>query len=205
MKQSSLRTCVAFLLLILWTAGESVNAQKPSGDTPSLPSNLTLALELQTLPGLNAAGSYWEVSYQWRIADQREFDRWSEGGEDPASQVGTLLSKQSFRHGNLSSSQNRRYEVSVPITGELLKQMRQTARRPQVLWLDATMRIHDATLGADVVRKINPVWGPNSYRDGKANVRVELMPNGNLRWFTPPTPPWVTGQTQNVKSSRKTP
>lgn len=204
MKQPSLKTHVTFLLLMLWTVSGSVNAQKVGDATPP-PSKLTLAFELQSLPGINAAGSYWEVSYQWRLADQREFDRWSEGGEEPGSRVGTLLSKHSFRRDNLGAGQNRRYEVSVPIKGELLRQMRQNARRPQILWLDATMRIHDAALGADIVKKINPVWGPSSYRDGKANVRVELMSNGNLRWFTPPTPPWVTGQSQNVKRSRKSP
>lgn len=202
MKLSTLRTYVCTPLLLLLIAGGSVHAQN-SGDPPSLPPTLTLALELETLPGLKSPGSYWEASYQWRIADQREFDRWSDGGENSESRIGTLLSKNSFRRENLFLNQNRRYEVSVPITSELLRQQRKAGGRPQVLWLDATMRIHDAALGTDVVKKINPVWGPHSYRDGRASVRMELMPSGRLRWFITPTPPWVTGQTHTTKSARK--
>lgn len=198
-----LRTYPFILLLLLLTAGGPVKAQTRGAETPPLPPTLTLALELQTLPGLDAPGSYWEVAYQWRIASQREFDDWSDGGENSDARVGTLLAERSFRRGNLSYKENRRYEISVPVTGDMLTRIRRTAHHPQVLWLDATTRIHDATLGADVVKKINPVWGPNSYQAGKVSVRMEVTPNGNVRWFTAPAPPWVTGQTQNAKSSRK--
>lgn len=205
MKKFITKTFVVFLLLTLWPADATVNAQELRDASPP-PSELRLVLELQDLPGLNAAGSYWEVSYNWRIANQRDFDRWSENGEDTKSPVGMLLSKDSFRRGDLSSSQNRRFEVAIPVKGELRRQLHNAEREPQVLWLNATVRIHDATLGADVIKKINPVWVPRRfYADGKANVRVELMNNGNVRWFTSPIPPWETKQSRNGLNSRKAP
>jgi hypothetical protein len=206
MKKIITKTYVFFLLLMLWQADATVSAQKLGSNAGSPPSELSLVLELQDLPGLNAAGSYWEVSYQWRIANQKDFDRWSEQGEDTKMPVGMMLSKDSFKRGNLSSYENRRFEISIPVKGELRRQLHNAERQPQVLWLDATMRIHDATLGTDIIKKINPVWGPRRfYHDGKANVRIELMNNGRVRWSTSPTPPWVKRDPQNVLNSRKTP
>jgi hypothetical protein len=205
MKRFITKTFVFFLLLMVWSAGATVRAQK-LGDASSPPSELRLILELQDLPGLNAAGSYWEVSYHWRIANQKDFDRWSENGENMKSPIGMMLSKDSFRRDNLSSSENRRFEISIPVKGELHRQLHNAGRQPQVLWLDATVRIHDATLGTDVIKKINPVWAPRRYYpDGQAHVRVELMNNGRVRWFTSPTPPWVKRDPQNVMNSRKMP
>jgi hypothetical protein len=165
---------------------------------------VTLFFELQDLPGRDAAGSTWEVSYQWRIADQRDFNQWSANGEDPAAQasLGVLLSKQSFTHRNLSNPENRRFDVSIPVNGELLERLSNAGQRSQIAWLDATVRIRDAKLGTDVIKKVTPVWGPHFYLDGTAGVRMELTPDGKLRWSTAAVPPWAGGQQQGVKKSR---
>ena len=133
---------------------------------------------------------------QWRIADQQEFDRWASASEDRSAQatVGTLLSKQSFTRRALSTPEGRRFNVSLPVRGELLERLRNAGHRPQVVWLDATVRIHDARLGTDIIKKVNPVWGPRFSREGTASVRMELTPEGKLRWFTTATPPWAAGQ-----------
>jgi hypothetical protein len=195
------------LALLLLTTLASARAQKADGDPSSPPSNLTLAFELQNLPGINEAGSHWEVSYQWRIADRQEFNRWSDAGEDPATlaSVGMLLSSQSFKLSGLSESRNRRFEVSVPVKDELLERLSEADRHHQVVWLYATVLIHDAKLGKDVIRKVNPAWGPNFYRKGVSRVRIELLPDGKLRWSTSDTPPWVTGQQRTVIRPNRVP
>lgn len=197
---------LTFALLLLATLAPALRAagvQTP--DAP--PKNLTLAFELQDLPGIEEAGSFWEVSYQWRIADRQEFNRWSNAGEDPAalSGFGMLLSSQSFKLSGLSESRNRRFEVSVPVKDRLLEQLSEPDRRPQVVWLYAIMRIHDAKLGTDVIRRVNPAWGPNFYREGVSRVRIELMPDSKLRWSTSATPPWVAGQPRTVIRPNRVP
>ena len=195
MKNSfNVRLILILLLGLSPAVTRRVNAQNAS--TSSIPERVTLSLELQDLPGRDTAGSVWEVSYQWRIADQQEFDRWASAGEDRSAQagVGTLLSKQSFTRRDLVTPEGRRFNVSVPVRGELLERLRGAGHRPQVVWLDATVRIHDARLGTDVIKKVNPVWGPRFSREGTASVRMELTQEGKLRWFTTAAPPWAAGQ-----------
>lgn len=192
MKNSfNVRLLLVLLLGLAPAFTRGVNAQNPS----SPPERVTLTLELQDLPGRDTPGSIWEVSYQWRIADQQEFDRWASAGEDQSAQagVGVLLSKQSFTRRGLTAPEGRRFNVSVPVRGELLERLRGAGRRPQVVWLDATVRIHDARLGTDVIKRVNPVWGPRFSREGTASVRMELTPEGKLRWFTTAAPPWAAG------------
>jgi hypothetical protein len=195
------------LALLLLTTLAPARAQKADGAPTSPPRNLTLTFELQDLPGIKEAGSYWEVSYQWRIADRQEFNRWSDAGEDPATLdgVGMLLSSQSFKLSGLSESRNRRFEVSVPVKDELLERLSEADRRPQVSWLYANLLIHDAKLGTDVIRKVNPAWGPDFYREGVSRVRIELLPDGKLRWSTSAIPPWVTGQQRTVIRPNRVP
>lgn len=179
-------------------------AQDTAAPAASTPKQVTLTFELQDLPGRDTAGSIWEISYQWRIADQRDFDRWSTNGEDSAKQagVGILLSKQSFTRRNLSTPDGRRFDITIPVKDELLERLRNAGQKAQVVWLDATVRIHDAKLGADVIKKVHPVWGPRFQREGAYNVRMELTSDGKLRWFTTATPPWAEGQRQGMKKAR---
>jgi hypothetical protein len=172
------------LLLTILLAATAAPAQDVGATRPTTPRRLSLTFELKDMPGLKAPGSRWEVSYQWRIADQREFDRWSTEGEDPAKQnaVGVLLSKTSFSHQDLSKPENRRFSTSIKLRGDLLRRMRNAGRRPQIVWLDATVRIRDGALGTDFVNRVNPAWGPDFYLTGAAKVRMELTPAGTLVW-----------------------
>ncbi|HWS87135.1 MAG TPA: hypothetical protein VN282_09240 [Pyrinomonadaceae bacterium] len=138
------------------------------------------------MPGIKNAGSVWEVSYKWRMADKQEFDRWSMEGEDSARQhgVGVLLSQDSFtrRDRDLRDPEKRRFSTSVRVQGDLLRRMQNAGRQPQIVWLDAMVRIHDSKLGRNVVRRVNPAWGPDFYLSGVANVRMELTRSGAFRW-----------------------
>lgn len=173
-------------------------------NSPSTPKLVTLLFELQDLPGRDTAGSLWEVSYQWRIVDQQDFDQWLANGENPAevATLGMLLSRQSFTRRNLSNADGRRFQLSIPVKGDLLSRLRNAGQRRQVILLNATVRIHDAKLGTDVVKKMTPVWGQHFYRDGLARVRMELTPEGNLRWFTADAAPWAGGQGPGVRRTR---
>lgn len=190
---TKLRVLVLVLAMSSALHAHGVQDAAISGSTPKL---ITLSFELQDLPGRDVAGSLWEVSYQWRMADQQDFNQWLANGENPAERVklGMLLSRQSFTRRNLSHVEGRRFQISIPVRGELLARLRNAEQRRQVVLLDATVRIHDARLGVDVIRKVTPVWGPRFYLDGVARVRMDLTSDGKLRWFTSEVAPWTEEQ-----------
>lgn len=202
--RNSFSRILGFILLLAITPPLQAGGRQDTNNSSSTPKQVTLLFELQDLPGRESTGSTWEVSYQWRIADQQDFNRWSANGENPSEQatLGILLSKQSFTRRNLSNSANRRFNISIPVKGDLLQRLRSVEQRRQIVWLDATVRVHDAKLGIDVVKKVTPVWGPRFYRDGISSVRIDLTPDGKLRWFTTDVPPWAAGPQQGVRKSR---
>lgn len=202
MKKSYFRPFVFTLLLIITSASRA--SAQDLVKSPSMPKQLTLNLELQDLPGRDMATSAWEVTYQWRIGNERDFERWTATGYMPEGQgtVGILLSKQSFTRRNLSLSESRRFHVSVPVRGELLERLRNVRQNPQVVWLQSTVRISDAKLGTNVIKKVNPVWGPTFFSEGVAHVRMELTSEGKLRWFTTATPPWDKNSRRDLENAK---
>jgi hypothetical protein len=203
MKKSLTAISTLLLLTVILSAADAVAAQTIGGAPPTA-KRLTLTFELKDLPGREALGSYWEVSYEWRIADRREFDRWATAGEDPAEmrRLGLLLSKASFKRDHLSDSGRRNFSTTVPVRGELLERLRDAGRRQQIVWLDAFVRVHDAHLGTDVIKKVNPVWGPNFYLEGNAHLRMELTGEGRLVWHRTSTAPWADAERRGMKSAR---
>lgn len=201
--KKTLTAKLGLALLLALAAGDGVAQDNRAASATALP-QITLNMELRDLPGLNKAESFWEVSYQWRIADQRDFDQWSAEGEDPARQrsLGVLLSEQSFTRRDLASPENRRFSSSVRVEGELRKRLENAGRQPQIVWLIARMRIHDGQLGTDVIRNVTPVWGPYFFREGVANVMIELTGDGKLRWTTSASPPWLQGKQNGASTSQ---
>jgi hypothetical protein len=181
-----------FLLSLLLALSSHARAQSPSAVSP--PEKFTLTFELGELPGRASAGNLWEVSYRWRIADQRDFIRWTNDGEDPAAEdaVGMLLSKQSFTRRNLSELDSRRFSISIPVRGELFERLSNPGRR-HVVWLEATVRVREGDRGREVIKRVNPSWGPSFCLNGNANVHLELTRDWKMQWYTGATPPWDQG------------
>jgi hypothetical protein len=177
-----------WLILLALVANAPVGMSRAAAaqKQPPPPKMLTLLFELD-LPGSAARGSLWEVAYEWRVADEREFFQRKAGGGGDSQQprtFGLLLSKNSFSRAELASADDRRYRVSIPLTDELLERFSDVERRPQMFWLDATVRIKDAKLGLDVVKKVNPVWGDERLRGGLAKVKLQLDADGSFSWTT---------------------
>lgn len=195
-------TSIAVLTLLL-VLSPSAKAQDRGG-TGSTVERLTLTFELGELPGHGTGKSRWEVSYQWRIADQKEFMQWSMQGEDPAKQdnVGVLLSKQSFMRRNLTNPSRRRFSTSVPVRGDLLERIQNAGQRQQIVWLDAVVRVHDDKLGREVIKRVNPAWGPTFYQHGNANLRMELTDDWKLQWYTSATAPWADNKKAVLRTVR---
>lgn len=173
-----------FILTALLCLAPGVNAQSTGAAVVQPPEQLKLLLELQDLPGRDSPDSVWEVSYQWRIADRKAFEEWAQNGEDPVneSNVGELLSKDSFQRSNLNSLENRQIRISVPVAGDLLKRLSGSEQRHQILWLNAIIRISNPKLKIDVIRKVNPVWPWPRFKDGSTYVYMRLGPEGKFTY-----------------------
>jgi hypothetical protein len=182
------------VLLAVSAAGRTATAQATRDAAPPV-ERLTLNIELADLPWHAAANSFWEISYRWQIADARDFDWWLNDGGNMAklNNVGVPINEQSFRRDDLSALSSRGFNVSVPLMGDLRDRIRNAGQRQQIVWLDAVVRIHDSGLGTDIVKRVTPVWGPYFYRDGNANLRMEVTSDGHLQWYTGVTPPWASG------------
>jgi hypothetical protein len=178
-----MRACAFILLVVLAMSSSLAPRAARARQAAPTPKEAAVSIELDDLPGRDSAGSYWEVSYQLRIADQEPFINWSEGGEDPneLNKLGILVSKNSFTRRDLSRPENRRFSVSIPLAGELLARFRDAGRRKQYVWMDGMARIHDAKLGRDFAMKIGPVWGPRRFVTGVYNVHLDLSQAGELQ------------------------
>jgi hypothetical protein len=176
-----MRAGALFFAIVLLASSSPLRAARARQAVPT-PKAVTVTIELDELPGRESPGSYWEVSYQLRIADEDAFDRWANGGENPQEQekLGVVVSKNSFTRRDLSRPENLRYSVSVPLTGELLARFRNNAQRKQQVWMDGTARIHDAKLGRDFFIKLGPTWGPRRFVTGTYNVHLALSDAGEL-------------------------
>jgi hypothetical protein len=178
-----MRASALLFALVLVGSSASLRGAHARQAAPPTPKAVDISIELDELPGRNSPGSYWEVSYQLRIADEDAFIRWSDGGENPDEQekLGIVISKKSFTRRDLARLENLRFSASVPLTGELLERFRNAGRRQQHVWMDGSARIHDAKLGRDFFIKLGPAWGPRRFVTGTYNVQLALSETGELQ------------------------
>ncbi|HEY9405358.1 MAG TPA: hypothetical protein VIQ24_22095 [Pyrinomonadaceae bacterium] len=143
-----------------------------------------MIFELQDLPGRDDPRSLWELTYQWRIADGRAFSEWVSTGMDSTkeSQVGILISKQSFTRRDLSKAENRQFKITVPVAGELFERLSESTQRNQAIWVDATVHIYDAKLNRQIIERVNPAWRWPGFKDGSARVVMQITPLGSWSW-----------------------
>lgn len=168
--------------------GAGAQASKPH----PVPQRLTLLFELLNLPPGFTGESKWELSYEWRIANASDLEKFPQGKINPQNKesLTALLSKSSVTLSDLTTPASRRYSVSIPVEGNLRRRLSNSKEQPQVVLLEVAVRVHDPKLGINVIRTLNPVWPAASHRTGEMKVRMEVTPDGDFRWFTGEKPPW---------------
>ena len=147
-----------------------------------VPKELKLQLELNELPGGATEDSFWEVSYEWQITNRSDYDEAVEVGRKPP---GLLLKKKSFHLDDLSKKDQRQVQITVPVKGKLLDRILGYKKKPQVLWLTATVRIHDPRLRSDPSRQLHTAWRLSAYPEGVTVVRVNVSFMGDIDWSMP--------------------
>lgn len=203
--------CSAFLVLYIFHRANSqsllISEDGPAGSGQSLPSaapeepgvdqsktrnvaeqaqppkEITLIVTVDEMPGISNPKSFWEGSYEIRVADwSTVVEKTKSGG---LQESGLVISQQSFSQRTLSEKDNRHARISVPVEGPLLQRLQQQSRKPQAFLLRSTVRIFDAQLDQNFAIELNRVWEAKLFPDGEATIKIKIEPDGDYSVWGP--------------------
>lgn len=206
-----LLVCSAFLILYIFhransqsrliledgpvTSGQSLSSTAP--EEPGLdqskarnvaeqtqpPEEITLIVTVEEMPGMSNPKSFWESSYEIRVADWTQVvEKTKSGGLQDA---GLVIARQSFSQRPLSEKDNRHARISVPVKGPLLQRLQQQTRHPQGFLLRSTVRVFDAQLDQNFAIELNRVWELKLFPDGEATIKIKIEPDGDYSVWGP--------------------
>lgn len=145
----------------------------------NLPPKVSFTLVLEELPGFDVPESFWEVSYDWRIADSKEYNEKSQLQNDVVT-IGDVLAKSSATLRNLKQPNNRILHVEVPVEGNLAQRLRSESQNPQVFLLRANLRIYDAKIKKTIIHFVARASDFKFFPDGKALISIKVRENGDF-------------------------
>jgi hypothetical protein len=166
MKTISFVASIAFLFCVIASAQAQTNT----------PENLTLVLKLDSMPGIENSKSFWEVSYDWRIADKKVVDEKTANGFEEV--FGEAVIKGSAERHDLSQVENRRIEILVPIKDALQDRIKNQEANPQIFLLNAKIRAFDAKTNKTTVFSYSPAWFLKLFPDGYAEITFNIKADG---------------------------
>jgi hypothetical protein len=145
----------------------------------NLPQKVSFTLTLENLPGFNEPGSFWEVSYDWLIADKKEYYEKTRLQDEPVM-IGDVLAKSNITLRNLDQQSNRLFHVQVPVEGSLAQRLRSESENPQVFLLRANLRIYDAKIKKTIIHLIARAWELKFFPNGNASISIKVRENGDF-------------------------
>jgi hypothetical protein len=166
-----------------WGGGQ----QTTPTPTFRVPSQLSFEFELDDSSGLVTADSWWEISIQLHMADQKDFAQYlaqRKGGQINVPEPGIIFKRGSFQRRTLSRKANRRVEVEVPVDKELRERFMGIKATPQVVWLTGTARFHAGKDVEIINDEVNPTWDLRHFIDKEGRVKLTLTPDRQLTWTT---------------------
>ncbi len=116
--------CIVFLLSLLLTI-DGFSQIKREESKIALEA-ATIKITLLDLPGINDEKSKWEVSYELRIANQKELDDATVNNRlflDSNHKLGEFIAKSSFIKSGLSKKENREVILTVPLDEKIQKKL----------------------------------------------------------------------------------
>lgn len=161
---------LVFGITLLFCLAVSAQAQT------NAPKNLTLVLKLDSMPGIENPKSFWEVSYDWRIADKKLLDEMTVAGSQ--NKIGETVIKGSAERRNLSQMENRLIEIVVPVKDSLQDKIKNQENNPQIFLLDAKIRVFDAKTNKTTVFSYSPAWFLKLFPDGYAEISFNIRDDG---------------------------
>ncbi len=150
--------------------------------SPPLPTEIVLLLEVEDLPGMADAGSFWEGVFEIRVAEWNEVEDATRAGS--TEDLGETLIKAPAPRRNFISERDRSFRISIPVTGALKERLQ---KRPavQTFLLRSTVRLFDSKLDQNFAFKLNRVWQSKLFPDGVAKITLKILPDGSYSAWGP--------------------
>ena len=185
---------VVLMFLVLGSLPRMVVADP--GSPREVPRSATVEILLLKAPGLNVAGSKWEVAYEFRITNETSL--WTEREKfkgKSKERVGDLL-KQATVKNSLESPQGQKLVLEIPFTAETLERLRNQAKdrlnitpttpenvklineqelKSQVFLFYAVVSIYDARLKKTLTIPVSCVWDFMNFPEARFEVKIEIV------------------------------
>ncbi|MEA2204986.1 MAG: hypothetical protein QOE77_1762 [Blastocatellia bacterium] len=152
---------------------------EPAKTPLKLPAEIKLILRVDDMPGIDNAKSFWEATYEIRVADWQTIVERTKAGQDP-EETGLTIFQSSFAHLDLAEKKNRNVVISVPVAGVLLERLQQQSQKPQAFLLRSSVRFFDARLDRNFALKVNRIWRFKLFPDGEAAIAIRIEPDGSF-------------------------
>jgi hypothetical protein len=169
-----------------------------------VPRSATVEVLLLKAPGLYTSGSKWEITYEFRIANQTaEWEAWKRrklngGSED---RIGDIL-KEGAEKKLLRSAENQKVVFHIPfapaivgrlsndpkgsvritpgkLTSKEIELSRQQESKSQVFFFYSIINVYDAVLKKNFIIPVSRVWPYQSYPQAKFQIKVEIYDDGS--------------------------
>lgn len=174
-----------------------------------VPKSATVEIVLLKAPGIDDAGSHWEMAYEFRISNEAAneaafFEARKQG--KPEARVGELIKDADLKK-TLRSSENHKFVIDIPlspaiqerlrnqpiehlkiepgtITPERNKQLKEQETKFQVFMWYSVINIYDAGLKKNILIPVNQEWSFAKYPDARFGFTIEINTNGGYKWKT---------------------
>ena len=193
------------LFLAISTTPDNLRASVPASQ--EIPKVATVRITLVNAPGINDAGSRWEIAYELRIINQADdWKAWKQGKFKAGSEerVGELIKEGSVKE-TLRSPANRQVVLSIPFSPEILERLREQPQnllkatssnitpeeikllkeqeiKSQIFLFYPIINIYDAKLKKNIIIPQPFSWPFYDYPDAKFEIRVEINDDGSYRF-----------------------
>jgi hypothetical protein len=159
------------------------NAGTSQGQRFELPAEIKLILEVEDLPGIENAKSFWEGFYEIRVVDWKAVVEKTKSGGTQG--IGEVLLQLSFPRRTFLEKENRHLKISVPVAGSLLERLQQQTHNPQAFLLRSTVHLFDGQLKRNYAFQIDRVWDLKLFPDGEATIAITIEPDGSYSTWGP--------------------
>lgn len=163
--------------------GSNLIAGSPAADSAKLPAHITLILEVTELAGSETPKSFWEGTYEIRVADWSEIVEKTKSGT--TNDAGEVLVRSSFSRRALNDKDQRRVAISLPVEGALRDRLQHETTRAQAFLLRAKIRAYDGKLDQNYVFDLNRIWQSALFPEGEAKITISLKADGGYNSWGP--------------------
>ena len=193
---------IVAILFLAALPSSRVQAEPPLPTPP--PKSALVEIVLVKAPGLDDEGSMWEISYEFRLAN--EITLWQKRNDLKAGsqqRVGELI-KEGAAKGVLRSPASRKFVFTIPFSSEIqaklrnqprerlkmtgtemspdqVKQLKDQELNSQVFLFYPIVNIYDGRLKKSFLISTSRIWDYESYPDARFVIKIEINSDGGYK------------------------